>query len=131
MLQNKSPPRLVVVNMGSQAAVQVTMQVSVTPMLSVAALARALGAKLILPNDVAVDALCSQQGDYLWVAGVSSDTRTIAVGDLFVAFVGENFNGNTYVEKAAARGAVAALVLTGQSLTVASMVGLFARNVAA
>ena len=109
--------------MGSQAAVQVTMQVSVTPMLSVAALARALGAKLILPNDMAVDALFSPQGDYLWVAGVSSDTRTIAVGDLFVAIVCENFNGNTYVEKAAARGAVAALVSEAQAnATIAQIV---------
>jgi UDP-N-acetylmuramoyl-tripeptide--D-alanyl-D-alanine ligase len=71
-------------------------------MMTVAALARALGAKLVLPISESV-----RDGFF---TGVSTDTRSIAAGELFVALMGENFNGNTYVEKAAALGAVAALV---------------------
>jgi UDP-N-acetylmuramoyl-tripeptide--D-alanyl-D-alanine ligase len=33
--------------------------------------------------------------------GVSTDTRSIAAGELFVALHGPNFNGNTFVEAAA------------------------------
>lgn len=78
-----------------------------TAMLSVAALARALAAEVVYPSGkVAVDAL---------FVGVSSDTRRIAAGELFVAIVGDNFDGNTYVEKAAARGAIAALVSEAQA----------------
>ena len=41
---------------------------------------------------------------------VSSDTRTIAPGDLFVALKGEHFDGARFVAQARAAGAVAALV---------------------
>jgi UDP-N-acetylmuramoyl-tripeptide--D-alanyl-D-alanine ligase len=41
---------------------------------------------------------------------VSSDTRNIARGDLFVALRGERFDGSTFVADAAKAGAVAALV---------------------
>ena len=41
---------------------------------------------------------------------VSSDSRAIAAGDLFVALHGENFDGAAFVAGAAQRGAVAALV---------------------
>jgi len=43
-------------------------------------------------------------------AAVSTDTRTIATGDLFVALSGERFDGHDYLAVAAAQGAVAALV---------------------
>ncbi|MEK6748456.1 MAG: UDP-N-acetylmuramoyl-tripeptide--D-alanyl-D-alanine ligase [Pseudomonadota bacterium] len=43
-------------------------------------------------------------------SGVSTDTRTLQAGELFVALRGPNFDGNTYVAAAAERGAVAALV---------------------
>ena len=43
-------------------------------------------------------------------AGISSDTRTIANGDLFLALQGPRFDGHEYVEKAFANGAVAAVV---------------------
>ncbi|MAM71240.1 MAG: UDP-N-acetylmuramoyl-tripeptide--D-alanyl-D-alanine ligase [Gammaproteobacteria bacterium] len=42
-------------------------------------------------------------------AQVSTDTRTLQPGSLFVAISGENFNGNRFVEKAAEKGAVAAV----------------------
>jgi UDP-N-acetylmuramoyl-tripeptide--D-alanyl-D-alanine ligase len=44
--------------------------------------------------------------------GVSTDTRTIARGDLFVALRGERFDGHDFLGRARAAGAVAALVDT-------------------
>lgn len=44
------------------------------------------------------------------LTGISTDTRTIKPGDLFVALVGENFDGHEYVQRALALGAVAAVV---------------------
>jgi UDP-N-acetylmuramoyl-tripeptide--D-alanyl-D-alanine ligase len=41
---------------------------------------------------------------------VSTDTRAIAPGDLFVALKGENFDGHAYVGEAFARGAIGAIV---------------------
>ena len=43
-------------------------------------------------------------------SGISIDTRSINDGDLFVAIVGENFDGNDYVDSAKQNGAVAAIV---------------------
>ncbi|MGP1676522.1 MAG: UDP-N-acetylmuramoyl-tripeptide--D-alanyl-D-alanine ligase [Burkholderiales bacterium] len=43
-------------------------------------------------------------------AAVSSDTRTLAGGALFVALRGERFDGHAYLAAASARGAVAAMV---------------------
>ena len=42
--------------------------------------------------------------------GVSTDTRTIAAGELFVALRGEHFDGHEYLGQALSRGAAAALV---------------------
>ncbi len=42
--------------------------------------------------------------------GVSTDSRSIMAGELFVALNGENFDGHEYIEKAQARGATAVLV---------------------
>ncbi|MES2603479.1 MAG: Mur ligase family protein, partial [Pseudomonadota bacterium] len=41
---------------------------------------------------------------------VSTDTRNLKAGDLFVALKGPNFNGNTFIETAAAKQAAASLV---------------------
>jgi UDP-N-acetylmuramoyl-tripeptide--D-alanyl-D-alanine ligase len=41
--------------------------------------------------------------------GVSIDSRTVTVGDLFIPFRGEQVNGHTYVEQAIKQGAVASL----------------------
>ena len=46
----------------------------------------------------------------LRVTGVSTDSRAIAQDDLFVALVGEHFDGHDYLADVAARGAAAALV---------------------
>jgi UDP-N-acetylmuramoyl-tripeptide--D-alanyl-D-alanine ligase len=42
-------------------------------------------------------------------SGVTTDSRKVAAGDLFVAIAGERFDGNDYVPEAARRGAVAAI----------------------
>ncbi len=49
-------------------------------------------------------------GDDVRFAAVSTDTRNIARGDLFVALKGERFDGAQYVAQALAAGAVAAVV---------------------
>ncbi len=43
------------------------------------------------------------------ISGVSTDTRTITSGSLFVPLVGENFDGHKFLEKAIENGAVATL----------------------
>ena len=48
----------------------------------------------------------------VWFVGVSTDTRSIQPGDLFVALKGERFDGHEYVEQALAAGAAGALVET-------------------
>jgi UDP-N-acetylmuramoyl-tripeptide--D-alanyl-D-alanine ligase len=45
----------------------------------------------------------------VWVSRVHSDTRSLQVGDLFVALKGERFDANTFLAQAKAAGAVAAL----------------------
>jgi UDP-N-acetylmuramoyl-tripeptide--D-alanyl-D-alanine ligase len=50
------------------------------------------------------------QGADAAFAGVSTDSRTIEAGMLFVALAGERFDGNEFVAAAAARGAAGAVV---------------------
>jgi UDP-N-acetylmuramoyl-tripeptide--D-alanyl-D-alanine ligase len=44
------------------------------------------------------------------IGGVSTDTRTLQPGDLFVAIKGDNFDGHEYLGRALEKGAVGALV---------------------
>ncbi len=53
---------------------------------------------LELPSDFGVDPA---------IAGVSHDSRSVALGDLFVAWPGGKFDGRTFVPQAVERGAVA------------------------
>jgi len=48
-------------------------------------------------------------GKELEIRGVSTDTRTIAAGNLFVPLIGEKFNGHAYADAAFAGGAAAML----------------------
>jgi UDP-N-acetylmuramoyl-tripeptide--D-alanyl-D-alanine ligase len=52
----------------------------------------------------------TQKGQDVKFTGVSTDSRTINPGELFVALIGENFNGHDFIQAAADRGAIAALV---------------------
>ena len=45
----------------------------------------------------------------LTIKGVSTDTRTIQKGDLFIALVGEKFNGHSYISVAEKNGAAAVI----------------------
>lgn len=47
-------------------------------------------------------------------SGVSTDTRTIKAGELFIALKGENFDGHEFVEKAIEKGASGAIVNRGR-----------------
>ncbi len=51
-----------------------------------------------------------QTGVDVRFSAVSTDTRTIAPGDLFIALKGENFDGSKFVAEALKAGAVAAVV---------------------
>ena len=55
-------------------------------------------------------------------AGVSSDSRTLSAGDLFIALRGPRFNGNEFVGTALAAGAAGALVDAPQPLALAQIV---------
>lgn len=48
-------------------------------------------------------------GDNVTVSAVSTDTRTIKSGDLFIAIRGESFDGNEFIAAAAEKGASAAI----------------------
>ncbi|MES2405342.1 MAG: UDP-N-acetylmuramoyl-tripeptide--D-alanyl-D-alanine ligase [Pseudomonadota bacterium] len=50
------------------------------------------------------------QGEDAGACGVSTDSRTIKAGELFVALVGETHDGHDHVKDAAARGAAGAIV---------------------
>lgn len=52
----------------------------------------------------------AHRGPDLAVTGVTTDSRSIARGDLFVALAGERFDGHDFVDQALAAGAAAALV---------------------
>ena len=43
-------------------------------------------------------------------SGISTDTRTIKEGELFIALRGENFDGHDFVEKAATKKAAGAII---------------------
>jgi UDP-N-acetylmuramoyl-tripeptide--D-alanyl-D-alanine ligase len=51
-----------------------------------------------------------QFGDDVVFRGVSTDTRSLSEGNLFVALRGPNFDGHNYIEQARSKGAVAAAV---------------------
>ncbi len=49
-------------------------------------------------------------GEDVYFTGVSTDSRSVKQGDLFVALVGENFDGHDYIESAVEKGAAAAMI---------------------
>ena len=60
-------------------------------------------------KDVALVVGGALHGNAVAFSGVTTDSRRVSAGDLFVAISGERFDGNQFVAEAAARGAVAAL----------------------
>jgi UDP-N-acetylmuramoyl-tripeptide--D-alanyl-D-alanine ligase len=49
-------------------------------------------------------------GEDAWFSGVTTDSRTVMPGDLFIALVGEKFDGHNFVAEVMGKGAVAAIV---------------------
>ena len=70
--------------------------VSMTAMMDLLGAARATAGTLV--------------GENVTFCGVSTDSRSIAAGELFVALRGEHYDGHAYVATAAQRGAAAAIV---------------------
>lgn len=54
--------------------------------------------------------LIGNKGADIIIQGVSTDTRTIAADDLFIALLGPNFDGHKFIQQAAQSGAVAAII---------------------
>jgi UDP-N-acetylmuramoyl-tripeptide--D-alanyl-D-alanine ligase len=67
------------------------------------------------------------RGPNAWFSGVSTDSRSLAPGDLFVAIKGDTFDGHEFVSQAFDRGAVAAIVAVDRAAEIADAV----RNAAA
>ena len=67
--------------------------------------------KPILLTDIInnIGAKCDYSGG-LVISGVSTDTRTIKKGDLFIALVGEKFDGHHYINTAIQNGASAVII---------------------
>jgi len=66
-------------------------------------IAAAVGGRLVVP------------GERPTVSGVSTDSRTVAPGELFVALSGPRFDGHDFIAKALAAGAAGAIVRTGRA----------------
>ncbi|HOZ66312.1 MAG TPA: Mur ligase domain-containing protein, partial [Burkholderiaceae bacterium] len=56
------------------------------------------------------------------ISGVSTDSRSIVVGDLFVALKGETFDGNQFINSVKKAGAAAAI--SNENLDVFSLPGI-------
>lgn len=61
------------------------------------------------------------RGDDVVFEGVSTDTRTLRAGELFVALRGPNFDGHDYLDEAQIKGAAAALIEHGRETPVPSV----------
>src|SRR5512141_2235860 len=62
---------------------------------------------LLIPH---LQVRCPELLDGKVFTGVSTDSRTIAPGDLFVALRGENFDGHQFIKQVLAKGALGAIV---------------------
>jgi len=78
------------------------------PMMDAATAARAIDGTLRGPN--------------AWFSGVSTDSRSLAPGDLFVAIKGGTFDGHEFVSQAFERGAAAAIVAVDPAAELAAAV---------
>ncbi len=76
----------------------------------VLSLAAALQKDILWKNSELAMALNATVCPYVNATGVSIDTRTLQVGDLFIALRGDNFDGHDYVQTAVDKGACACIV---------------------
>ena len=61
------------------------------------------------------------RGPNAWFSGVSTDSRSLVPGDLFVAIKGDKFDGHDYVSQAFDRGAAAAVVAVDRAAELAAV----------
>ena len=61
-------------------------------------------------SDVSAAVEGSLMGADLRFSGVSTDTRSLSAGQLFVALIGNNFDGHDMLEEAKRKGAAGAIV---------------------
>ena len=70
----------------------------------------------MMDTAAAAEAVSGQvRGRNAWFTGVTTDSRALRPGDLFVAIKGERFDGHDYVGQAFHRGAVAAMVASDRA----------------
>ncbi len=79
-------------------------------MMDLSAAAAAMSASLVAADE------CASVG----FSGVSTDSRSVAAGELFIALRGENFDGHEFVAAARERGAVAAVVAADAAAALAA-----------
>ena len=79
-------------------------------MMTLSEAARALNATLL--------------GDDIVFQAVSTDTRTLQPGDLFVALIGENFDGHNFIAGAIAKGAGAILISAPLEVVMPALKGM-------
>ena len=72
-------------------------------MLTVTDIVKATGGRVVKPGP-----------DGVVFKGVSTDSRTVGAGELFVPIVGERFDGHDFIEAAFAKGASGALTMPGK-----------------
>ncbi|MEL6903491.1 MAG: UDP-N-acetylmuramoyl-tripeptide--D-alanyl-D-alanine ligase, partial [Cyanobacteria bacterium J06606_4] len=61
----------------------------------------------------AVPQACASIGEDVRISGVTTDTRMVYPGELFVALTGETFDGHNFAAEAINKGAIAAVVKQG------------------
>jgi UDP-N-acetylmuramoyl-tripeptide--D-alanyl-D-alanine ligase len=57
----------------------------------------------------AVQGSCDNDGADLLLSGISTDSRKVKAGNLFIALIGENFDGHDFIHAVAAKGAKAVI----------------------
>lgn len=73
-------------------------------------------------STILADLLLSPLPPEVVVAAISSDTRTLADGDTFVAVAGERFDGHKFVDNAVSKGAKAVMLEQRQAIDVPQIV---------
>lgn len=81
--------------------------------ISIDEIVKATGGRMALPGGGTGKAYagaetCEASGDMI-ITGISTDSRKIQPGDLFIPLIGENFDGHDYITTAFENGAAAAL----------------------
>lgn len=66
-----------------------------------------------------------QSGEVSDLKGISTDTRTLEEGQLFIPLIGESFNGHLFIKQAKEKGACGILYSKGQVIELDALQGLY------